>query len=88
MKPHSNIECLKNYEISYHIDLQGYSCPYPAIESLKALKKLKKGEILQVVCDCAQSINNIPIDASNYGYDVLEIIEFDGLFHFLIQRNF
>ncbi len=88
MKPHHDITRLNNYAISYHIDLQGYSCPYPAIESLKALKKLKKGEILQVVCDCAQSINNIPIDASNYGYDVLEIIEFDGLFHFIIQRNF
>ena len=78
----------QNYEVTYHLDVRGESCPYPAIESLKALKTLKKGEVLQVISDCAQSINNVPVDAKNYGYDVLDIIEDNGEFHYFIQRNF
>jgi hypothetical protein len=31
------------------------------------MPSLKKGEILEVVSDCPQSINNIPQDARNYG---------------------
>lgn len=82
------MENTKNYQITYHLDVRGYSCPYPATETFKALKTLKKGEILQVVSDCTQSLNNIPVDAKNYGYDVLDVLQEDGLYYFVIQRNF
>ena len=41
--------------------------------TLEAMPQLKPGEILEVVSDCPQSINNIPLDAKNHGYEVLEI---------------
>lgn len=79
---------MKDYKIDYHLDLLGEPCPYPAIKGIEAMKQLKKGEILQIVSDCPQSINNIPVDAKNYGYDVLDIIQ-DGVeIHYIIQRNF
>ncbi|RDU72019.1 putative sulfurtransferase YedF [Helicobacter anseris] len=79
---------MKNYAIDYHLDLRGEPCPYPAIKGLEALQQLKKGEILQILSDCPQSIHNIPIDAKNYGYDVLEILQ-DGVdLCYIIQRNF
>ena len=69
----------KNIEITptYTLDMQGEPCPYPAIKTLEVLPELKKGEILEVISDCPQSINNIPVDAKNHGYEVL-LVEQDG----------
>lgn len=44
-----------------------------ALTTLEALPQLKRDEILEVVSDCLQSINNIPVDARNHGYTVLDI---------------
>ncbi|MFO6484535.1 sulfurtransferase-like selenium metabolism protein YedF [Escherichia coli] len=37
----------------------GEPCPYPAVATLEAMPQLKKGEILEVMSDCPQSIKNI-----------------------------
>lgn len=46
----------------------------------------KKGEILEVVSDCPQSINNIPLDARNHGYTVLDIQQDGPTIRYLIQK--
>lgn len=51
---------------NFRLDLQGEPCPYPAVRTLEVLPELKSGEILEVLSDCPQSINNIPIDAKNH----------------------
>jgi TusA-related sulfurtransferase len=42
-------------------------------KTLEAMKELNDGEILEIISDCPQSINNIPVDAKNHGYKVLSI---------------
>lgn len=79
---------MENKEIipDYRIDMQGEPCPYPAINTLEAMKKLKVGEILEIISDCPQSINNIPIDAKNHGYKVL-LIDSDGpTIRYILQK--
>lgn len=71
---------------NYSLDMRGEPCPYPAIATLEALPTLKKGEILEVISDCPQSINNIPHDAKNYGYTVLEVIQDGPTIRYLIQK--
>lgn len=44
------------------------------------------GEILEVISDCPQSINNIPLDARNHGYKVLDIQQDGPTIRYLIQR--
>lgn len=56
---------MKEIVPDYRLDMIGEPCPYPAVATLEALPQLKKGEILEVVSDCPQSINNIPLDAKN-----------------------
>ena len=63
---------MKNIIPDYRLDMVGEPCPYPAVATLEAMPQLKKGEILEVVSDCPQSINNIPLDARNHGYTVLD----------------
>ncbi len=60
--------------------------PYPAVATLEAMPQLKKGEILEVVSDCPQSINNIPLDARNHGYTVLDIQQDGPTIRYLIQK--
>ena len=64
---------MKEIVPDYRLDMVGEPCPYPAVATLEALPQLEKGEILEVVSDCPQSINNIPLDAKNHGYTVLDI---------------
>ena len=70
----------------YSLDMRGEPCTYPAIATFEALHKIKKGEILEVISDCPQSINNIPHDAKNYGYTVLEIIQDGPTIRYLIKK--
>ncbi|RQD67698.1 putative sulfurtransferase YedF [Campylobacter hepaticus] len=72
--------------INYTLNLEGEPCPYPAIATLEALKQLKSKEILEVLCDCPQSINSIPQDAKNYGFKVLKIDQDGPTLRFLIQK--
>lgn len=57
-----------------------------AVATLEAMPQLKKGEILEVVSDCPQSINNIPLDARNHGYTVLDIQQDGPTIRYLIQK--
>lgn len=62
-------------KITYTLNLEGEACPYPAIATLDALPQLKSGEILEVLCDCPQSINSIPQDAKNQVLKFLKSIK-------------
>lgn len=74
------------YTPNYQLDIVGEPCPYPAVATLEVMPDLKPGEILEVITDCPQSINNIPIDARNHGYTVLEIEQNGPTIRYLIQR--
>lgn len=70
----------------FRLDMRGEPCPYPAVATLEALPRLAKGQILEVISDCPQSINNIPQDARNHGYTVLDVQQDGPTIHYLIQR--
>lgn len=71
---------------TYTLDMLGEPCPYPAIATLETMPTLKSGEILEVLSDCAQSINNIPVDAKNHGYTMLSIEQDGATLRYLIQK--
>ncbi|MCW6569266.1 sulfurtransferase-like selenium metabolism protein YedF [Yersinia ruckeri] len=70
----------------YRLDMVGEPCPYPAVATLEAMPQLRPSEILEVISDCPQSINNIPLDTRNYGYKVLDIQQDGPTIRYLIQR--
>ncbi|ERF78965.1 sulfurtransferase-like selenium metabolism protein YedF [Gallibacterium anatis] len=71
---------------TYRLDTHGEPCPYPAVATLEAMEQLKPGEILEIISDCPQSINNIPVDAKNYGYKVLDIKQDGSTIYYWIQK--
>jgi tRNA 2-thiouridine synthesizing protein A len=42
------------------LDLTGLKCPLPALKTRKALKSLKPGDVLEVVCTDPLSVIDIP----------------------------
>ena len=77
---------MKTLVPDYRLDMVGEPGPSPAIATLEARPSLKKGEVLEVVSDCPQSINNIPLDAKNHGYTVLDIQQDGPTIRYLIQK--
>ena len=75
-----------SYTPDYRLDMKGEHCPYPSIATLETMPQLKSGQILEVISDCPQSINNIPIDAKNHGYEVLQIQQDGPTIRYLIRR--
>ena len=71
---------------THRLDMMGEPCPYPAVATLEALPQLAPGDILEVISDCPQSINNIPLDAKNHGYEVLAIEQDGPTIRYLIRR--
>lgn len=67
------------------LDLRGEHCPYNAIATLEVLAQMRSGELLEVVTDCAQSVNGIPEDARAKGHDCLAVEQHGPLFRFLIR---
>lgn len=73
-------------EVTYSIDLKGEACPLPAIALVDVLPTLKSGEVLELLCDCPQSINSIPHDAKNRGFDVLSVEQDGPTIRFIIKK--
>lgn len=68
------------------IDECGKICPYPDVDTMTALKKLNKGEILEVIVDYPMSIERIPKSAKKWGHKLLASEPLEGTKHrFLIE---
>lgn len=75
----------KDITPDYTLDTLGRRT-YPAITMLETMPQLQKGEILELLSDCAQSINNIPIDTKNHGYTFAKCGADGTKLRYLIQR--
>jgi TusA-related sulfurtransferase len=50
------------------LDVRGEICPYPMMKAAEALKKLPRGESLQVLTDHAPALSTIPWEAAKHGF--------------------
>ncbi|AAL64311.1 sulfurtransferase TusA family protein [Pyrobaculum aerophilum] len=51
----------------YVLDLRGYVCPYPQLATVRAMRKLPKGSVLEVITDNPPSCENVPAVARREG---------------------
>ena len=68
------------------LDLRGLNCPLPILRARKALRALPPGSTLEVFADDPLS----PVDFAAFceasGDKLVESVETDGVFRFLIRR--
>lgn len=68
------------------IDERGKICPYPDVDTMTTLKKMNKGEVLEVIVDYPMSIERIPRSAQKWGHKVVLSEPMEGTDHrFLIE---
>jgi TusA-related sulfurtransferase len=68
------------------LDMSGEPCPYPVVAMLEAMPALQRGQVLEVLADCPQSINSIPSDAARAGYRVLKVEQHGPTIRYWIER--
>jgi len=66
------------------IDERGKICPYPDVDTMTTLKKMQKGEILEVLVDYPLSVERIPRSAQKAGHKVLRVQQVEGPTHSLV----
>jgi len=63
------------------LDVCGLICPYPDMDTLATLKKMAKGEVLEVILDYPLSLERIPRNLTKQGHKLLSVERFDGPKH-------
>jgi TusA-related sulfurtransferase len=63
------------------LDVRGKICPYPDMDTMTTLKKMEKGEILEVLLDYPLSVERIPRNLKKQKHKLLEVEKIDGPNH-------
>jgi len=66
------------------LDVKGKICPYPDMETMVTLKKMEKGEILEVLLDYPLSVERIPRNLAKQKHKLLQTEHIDGPNHRLL----
>jgi len=68
------------------VDCTGETCPVPLVETRKALRKAKEGDIVEVVGTHPSSKKEIPMAIKALGLELIDIQEKDGVWKIKIRR--
>ncbi len=69
------------------IDLSGLRCPNTVIGTIKALKEMEAGQILQITATDLNAPSNMTAWCRQSCHKLLELYEENGYFIFLIQKQ-
>jgi len=68
------------------VDCTGETCPVPLVETRKALRKAKEGDIVEVIGTHPSSKKEIPMAVKALGLELIDIQEKDGVWKIRIRR--
>ena len=74
----SRFRLQKTGEERFLLDVRGQVCPYPELLTIRAVKSLKQGDILDIVTDNPPSVRDVPPTLRRRGYDMEEPAALDG----------
>ncbi|MDI3524251.1 MULTISPECIES: sulfurtransferase TusA family protein [unclassified Kosmotoga] len=66
---------MADIKVDKTLDVRGEVCPVPDVETKRALKTMKSGEILEVLIDYPLSKERIPATVQKEGNEVIAIEE-------------
>jgi len=68
------------------VDCTGETCPIPLVETRKALRKAKKGDVVEVIGTHPSSKKEIPMAVKALGLELMDLQEKDGVWKIRIRR--
>jgi len=72
-------------QATHRLDVLGHFCPVPVLQTRRALEKLPKGSLLEVISDDPETVHDLPMMVARLGQKMLEMQESAGEFHFVIE---
>jgi len=68
------------------LDARGLRCPLPIVKINTAIKEMKVGEIIKIICTDPGSKRDFESWCKKTGNQLLEMTEEDGVFTYIIQK--
>ncbi|HUW44297.1 MAG TPA: sulfurtransferase TusA family protein [Dehalococcoidia bacterium] len=68
------------------VDCTGETCPIPLVETRKALRKAKKGDIVEVIGTHPASKKEIPMAVKALGLELIGVQEEGGVWKIKIRK--
>ena len=68
------------------VDCTGETCPVPLVETRKALRKAKEGDVVEVTGTHPSSKKEIPMAVKALGLELIDVQEKDGVWKMRIRR--
>lgn len=68
------------------VDARGHRCPVPTLRLRRALEATPAGGRVRLLADDPLARIDVPHFAAGAGYEVLEVVETDGVLSFLVGR--
>jgi len=68
------------------VDCTGQTCPVPLVETRKALRKAKEGDVVEVVGTHPASKKEIPMAVKALGLELVDMQEEGGVWKIRIRR--
>jgi len=68
------------------VDCTGETCPIPLVETRKALRKAKKGDIVEVIGTHPASKKEIPMAVKALGLELIDVQEEGGMWKIKIRK--
>jgi tRNA 2-thiouridine synthesizing protein A len=68
------------------VDCTGETCPIPLVETRKALRKAKEGDVVEVVGTHPASKKEIPMAVKSLGLELIDVQEEGGVWKIRIRK--
>ncbi len=68
------------------VDCTGETCPIPLVETRKALRKAKEGDIVEVIGTHPPSKKEIPMAVKALGLELIDVQEEGGMWKIRIRK--
>ena len=68
------------------VDCTGETCPVPLVETRKALRKAKEGDVVEVIGTHPASKKEIPMAVKALGLELIDVQEKEGAWRIKIRR--
>ena len=72
--------------ITATVDARGQSCPGPLVALHKALKDVRRGDLLELLATDPGSKSDVPSWSRLSGHELVESGEADGVYRYVIRK--
>jgi len=71
----------------HQLDVTGTFCPLPILLSAREMRKLRTGDLLEIVGDDPGILEDMPVWCERAGHRLVEMVEEEGTIRSLVEKG-